>query len=92
MGWIKKDKKKTVEKVKEAEKLEKEIAETKEEVKELKEEESEDEDEEEDTEQVVDWSAVKIATQTEEVIYESKSKTQLSLHQAIAEILNRTEE
>lgn len=38
------------------------------------------------------WSVEDIPTATTPVIYNSVTKTQLSLYEAVAEILNRTEE
>ncbi len=38
-----------------------------------------------------DWSVVQVATQTEPIIYEKSTNKQLTLHQAVAELLNRTE-
>ena len=95
MNWIKKGtvaKKKTVKKVNKT--IEPKVEEPEEKVKESEEKVEEEVKEETESTPQEDtiWSVEEIPTATTPVIYNSKTKEELNLYQAIAEILNRTED
>lgn len=56
------------------------------------EEEDEEIEDEEPIEEIDVWSVQSISTASEPTIYNAKDKQHLSLFQAVAELLNRTEE
>lgn len=101
MNWIKKGtvaKKKIVRKVNKT--IEPKVEEPEEKVKESEEKVEEETEVEEEVKEETEstpqedtiWSVEEIPTATTPVIYNSKTKEELNLYQAIAEILNRTED
>ena len=78
------------------------VVEEQEEEEEVEEEDVEDEESEEEEQEsekqyekkdvVFDWSVQEVPTATQPVIYNKKTKKALNLYEAVAEILNRSEE